>query len=372
MNKFLWAVVAVLVVGLGWWTLSNRGTSAPATETGPIKIGASIPLTGDVASIGEQIKAGIDTAVKEVNGAGGVAGRQIEVVYEDDKCSKDGATTFSKLVNIDHVTAIVGPLCSPAASPATPIAQQGHTPTIIWASAPGLTLAGDYIFRTYPSDSAQGGFAAKYVYDTLGKRRVAILYTKNPWGEGLRDVFTKRFTELGGAITDTEGADDASNDVRTQLTKIKASKPELLYMPAFPANSVAAVKQTKQLDITIPIMGGDALEAKDFLSVPEAEGVLISESKFSQTTDDFKARVKTATGADVGNFTALGYDAIKVLAQIMSAVGTNQQALRDAMVKVDYKSGVSVPEISFDQNRELKMPQYGIKVVHNGKTETAQ
>src|SRR3989344_5711994 len=161
MNKLVWIAVLILVV-IGLVILS--GKSGP-TETGPIRIGASLPLTGEAASYGEITKSGIDLAVKEVNDAGGIDGRMIEIIYEDDKCDTTGSNVFNKLVNIDKVDAIIGPVCSSAAGPGVPIAQSGKVPTIIWASAPGLTKAGDYIFRTYPSDSFQGKYAAEYAFN---------------------------------------------------------------------------------------------------------------------------------------------------------------------------------------------------------------
>src|SRR5262249_42722745 len=152
-----------------------------------------------------------------------------------------------------------------------------------------------------------------------------------------------------------------STDMRTQLTKIKSTNPELVYIPLYPANAGAAVKQAKSLGLKVPMLGGDALEAKEFLSVPEAEGVLISEAEVGEPDDAFKSAVKSLTGADAGFYTTLGYDALHILAQVMQKTGTNKQAIRDALVNVDYKSGVSLPEITFDQNRDQKYGTFWIK-----------
>src|SRR3990167_6450865 len=137
MNKIIIWVIVLILVFVGIMALTGEKSEVPTSTTGPIKIGASVPLTGEAASYGEITKAGIDLAVKEVNDAGGIDGRMIEIIYEDDKCDTTGSNVFNKLVNIDKVDAIIGPVCSSAAGPGVPIAQSGKVPTIIWASAPG-------------------------------------------------------------------------------------------------------------------------------------------------------------------------------------------------------------------------------------------
>lgn len=374
MNKTVWWIIAIIIIAASaWFVLTGKaGEKASDTGTGPIKIGASLPLTGEAASYGEMTKAGIDLAVKEINSAGGVKGRQIQVVFEDDKCARDGANVFSKLVNIDKVVAIVGPVCSAAAGPGIPIAQQGGVPTIIWASAPGLPKkGGNFIFRTYPSDSLQGRVAAEYIYNTLGKHSAAILYVKNDWGQGLNDTFAARFKELGGTITHVEGVTADATDMRTELAKIKASNPEIIYTPLYPAGAGAMVKQAKSLGIKTPLFGGDALDTKEFSSVPEAEGVLFTEGKLNNP-DAFKAKVKQITGKDSGPFTPLGYDSIKILAQVIGKVGTGQNVIKQELTKLDYTAGVSLPEISFDADRDLKSAQVEIRIIHGGKGEVYQ
>ena len=360
--KWVWIVVLVVVVGGGWYLF--KGGSAP-TETGPIVIGASLPLSGDTASFGEMTKAGIEVAVKEINDAGGVDGRMIEVVYEDDKCSVTGSSVFSKLTAVDHVVAIVGPVCSPAASSGAPIAQEAHTPTIIWASAPGITLAGSYIFRTYPSDAFQGKYAAEYVYNNLGKRNVGIIYINHDWGRGLSDTFTKRFTELGGKVTIAESVNPDSTDVRTVVAKIKATNPDLVYAPMFPAGGVQAIKEARALGLNVTFFGGDAYDTKDFTGASEVEGTLFTVGKTSQS-DEFKARIKAETGVDAGLFTPMGYDAIKILAQVIGKVGTNQDAMRAELTKLSYTEGESFPLISFDADRDLKEVTVEIKEAKGG------
>ena len=184
-------IVLIIVVGVSLLVWPNQQTTitgkavqstqtvATPTQT-PIKLGVSLPFTGEAASYGQGIVGGIELAVSEVNAAGGVNGRKLVLVKEDDKCaSKEGVSAMTKLVSVDKVDAVIGPLCSAAGGASLPVAQASKTPTIFWASAPKLPKTGDYVFRTYPSDSFQGKYAAELLYNKLGKKKVAVVYVQN-------------------------------------------------------------------------------------------------------------------------------------------------------------------------------------------------
>lgn len=363
MNKFTWIVIAVLVV-VGAFYFGGK----EETQTGPIKIGASLPLSGEVASYGEIAKIGIDLAVKEINDEGGIDGRLVEVIYEDDKCDKAGSDTFNKLVNVDRVDAIVGPVCSASASPGVPIAQKAGVPTIIWASAPGITKAGDYIFRTYPSDTFQGKYAAEYAYNVLGKRNVAVVNIKNDWGEGLKDVFTKTFTSLGGKVVYTESILQDTTDLRTVLAKVKNSNPDMLYFPVYPTSATSGLKQMKSLGMNMTIMSGDAFDTTEVTSVPESSGVLFTFGKLNNS-DEFKAKIKNMSGKESGIFTPVAYDSVKILASIMKEVGTDKVKMKEKLKSLSYTEGVSLPKIEFDADRDLSSAQTEMRVIKNGKSE---
>lgn len=365
---FIFGCIGVLIVAaLGFVLYAGKDDAAMR----PIRIGVSLPLTGEAASLGEQTKAGIELAQKELNDAGGIGGRQIQLIFEDDKCSKDGVDVFTKLVSLDRVDAIIGPLCSAAAGPGLPIAQANRVPTIFWASAPGLTSVGSHVFRTHPSDLFQGKFAAEYVYTTLGKRNAAVLYVNNDYGKGLSDVFADRFTELGGTINLVEGVAQDATDVRTQLTKIKAASPEALYMALYPASGAIAVKQAKGLGLDAVRFGSDALDLKEFISVPEAEGSMYSVGKFNQP-ETFATTLEAETGTTINTYSILGYDALRLFAFVMKEVGTEPEKVIEALATVRYTTGVGLPEIRFDEQRDLATAQYEVRVVRNGVSEVAQ
>ncbi|OGL83342.1 hypothetical protein A3B32_00660 [Candidatus Uhrbacteria bacterium RIFCSPLOWO2_01_FULL_53_9] len=366
-RNILWIVVAVIVVGGGLWLLS--GDNKTVSEEGPIKIGVSSPLSGEAASYGESARAGALLAQKEINEAGGVNGRMIELVFEDDTCSPSGVSAMQKLVNVDKVSAIIGPVCSPVAGAAIPIARSAEVPLIlIGASAPGLAGGPDSIFSTYPSDAFQGKFAAEYLYSDLGARKVAVLYVNNEWGVGLRRVFVERFKELGGEILFDEGVAQDVKDVRTQVSKIKNTNPDIVYVPLFPAGGIAAIKQFKEAGVDVPLIGGDAFLGDEIVNSGVSEGVMYTAAKVNNT-DEFKAQVKALTGVDANIIAPLAYDALKIYAGIMEKSGTDAAAVVKGLNDLTYTEGVSFPEISYDDNGDLEKAAYEVFVYKNGKAE---
>jgi branched-chain amino acid transport system substrate-binding protein len=362
----IWIVVAIVVVGGGWLLLSGGNKSAQ--ETGPIKIGVTVPLSGEAASYGESGRAGALLAQKEINDAGGVNGRQIELVFEDDTCSPTGVNAMQKLVNVDKVNAVIGPVCSAVAGAAIPIAREAGVPTImIGASAPGLAGGPDSIFSDYASDAFQGKFAAEYVYNKLGAKKVAVLYVNNDWGSGIRGVFSKRFAELGGQVVFDEGVEQNATDMRSQVAKIKSAVPDVVYMPLYPAGAVIAVKQLKEAGVTAKIFGGDALVGDEFLKSGVSEGVMFVTGAVGNT-DAFKAKIKAQTSLESPNIIApLAYDAIKIFAKVMADKGTDAKNVIAGLNALSYKGGESFPTISFDENGDLEGATYDVQVAQGGK-----
>lgn len=364
MKIIIGIIIVIAVVLVGYNIL--RG---PTTEE-PIKIGLSSPMTGEAASLGEGFSAGAQFAVKEINDAGGIKGRKIELIIEDDQCSSRGVNAITKLVEIDKVTAIVGPLCSAAAGPGLPVAQKAGVPVLVVGSAPHLTKIGDYIFRNYPSDAFQGKFAAEYIFNTLNKKKVAVMYTNNDWGAGINGVFVERFKQLGGQVLYDEAVTQDSSDLRTVIAKAKATKPEVIYFPAYPTNGVAGLKQMKELGITVPIIGGDGFDAEEIWRVPEAEGLLYTVAK-TNYPEEFQKRVKAATGKEANViYTAYAYDAVKIFEAVIGKVGTDRKAIRDELARTIYKEAIAVPVVEFDEQGDLKEATFEVRVVKNGKPET--
>jgi len=358
------AVIAV-IVGL------NKNARQEVSTGESIKIGFLGPLTGDAASLGTNAQKGVELAVKEINEAGGINGKSIELVYEDGKCNaKDAATAGNKLINLDKVTAIVGGLCSSETMAIAPVAEQQKVILFSYcSSSPGVTSAGDYVFRTYPSDAFQGVYAANMAQDKLNAKNVAILYCLSDWCVGIKDVFKKTFTAADGKIVAEEGYEQTTNDLKTQLSKIKEKNPDLIYFVGYTEASIIGLKQMKELDMDVQTLGADAWEDANIWTDTGAAG----EGKMwtvvsSEISDTFKAKMQTIGVNEVTLCSPQSYDATMILTNAMKKVGTDTTKIKDELYKVKDYQGVS-GVISFDSNGDLASASYVTKVVKEGKGE---
>jgi branched-chain amino acid transport system substrate-binding protein len=370
-KTLLWLGLIVIVIGVVVTLSGDRAPDVGSKE--PIKIGFIGPLTGDLATLGQNAKSATEIAVEEVNKAGGVNGRPLEIIYEDGQCDGKVATNAAnKLINIDKVPVILGGLCSSETSSFAGMAEQSKVVTLSYcSSAPNISQAGDYIFRDYPSDLYQGAFGAEYAFDTLDKKKVAILFVKGDWGTGIKNVFASEFKKLGGEILAEEGYDATARDLRTQITKIKATKPDLVYFLGYTDASIPGLKQVRELGLSVPLLGGDAWDDPKIYEDAgvAAEGIMYT-VPFAPLNDSFKEAMATKTGSsDVLACSPGAYDGIKILSQVMEKVGTNSTAIKDELYKVDYRDGVSSTQIRFDENGDPVGASYVVKVVRSGKSE---
>jgi len=365
----LWIVVIVLVV----WGIVSMSKKDGETSAETIKLGFVGPLTGDLANMGENARAAVGIAVDEINAAGGVMGKNLEVVYEDDACTgATGASAVSKLINTDKVVAVMGGLCSGATLGEAPVSEAAKVVQISYCSTnPTISQAGDYIFRDVPSDLFQADYAATYLVKN-GKKNVALLSTKNDWGDGLGKAFSEAFAKAGGTIVIAETFDPASKDLKAQLTKIKAKNPDAVYFAGYTDASIAGLKQAKELGMTSQFFGADAW---DDTKIWSELGTLGNGAMFTvvgtNTSAEFKAKMKEKLGKDdlvyCSNY---AYDAVKVLAQVMeSAKSSDSTAVKDGLYKAVFTGGVGSKELKFDANGDPVSANYVVKIVKDGKAE---
>ena len=369
MNKRYLAVLIGAIVLVGGVYLMKRDNQnnaiEPTQNTMPIKIGWMGPLTGDVANLGKDALAASQMAVEELNAAGGINGRKIELLIEDGKCNpKDASVAANKLINIDKVSSAIV-TCSPEVNVVAPIANANKVAVLSsCASAPNVTDAGDYIFRTYPSDSFQGVYVADYVYNKLGKRKVAILAEQNDWALGIEKAFKKDFEKLGGQVVVLEEFSEGVRDLRTQVTKIKNSDAELIYFPAFTEATLVGLKQLKEFGVNLPIIGGDTWDDQKVLESSFAQGVLYT-GVHSNFDVEWKAKM-LAKEINLTLCTPTSYDNVKIFADIIGRVGDDGEKIKNELYKVkDYKGVIG--NITLDQNGDLTSAAYDMKKIENKK-----
>lgn len=361
MKKFL-AITSLLALGLA--------ACAPTADdgTGPIKIGFIGPLTGDVASLGTDDHNGVLLKVREINAAGGINGRQIELISEDARCTgADSASAAQKLVSVDQVIAIIGGLCSGETLAAAPITEAGKvvllSPT---SSSPDVTSAGDFVFRNYPSDALKTKAMAKYFKDN-GMTKVAIIAENTDFSVGFRDSLAK---DIGMEFVFNEVVEPGTKDFRSLMTRLKdvdfdvfvadgQSPPTIALMVQQlreqGMEQVAITHDAGQTEETIAL-GGASVEGFRAINVAS----LSSDSAFGKT---FIAE----NGAPQAGLAYAGYayDAMGVLAQSIAEVGTDAAMIRDYLYQIPSYSGV-VGNFSFDENGDVLGINYKLIEVQNG------
>jgi len=317
-----------------------------------IKIGEYASLTGKEAAFGRSSHEGTVLAVEEANAAGGVLGKQIVLVTEDNQ-SKQGesATAVKKLIFRDKVVGILGEVASSRSLEAAPICQEYKIPMISPSSTnPQVTQIGNYIFRVCFIDPFQGTVMAKFAKDTLKIHRVAMLTSvSSAYSVGLAKYFKERFLADGGEIAIEQKFTEGSKDFAAQLTAIKAANVEGIFVPGYYTEAALIARQARELAMTMPLFGGDGWEAPELITIGGAavEGCYYS-THYSPQIDTpvvkaFVARFGARYGGEVPDaMAALGYDSAEVLVDAIRRAGSTEgPAVRDALAATKDFQGVT-------------------------------
>ena len=350
------------------------------TAKGPVIIGEVGSMTGSEATFGISSDHGIKLAVQEVNAAGGVKGRQLEVHALDDQSKpEEAATATTRLIASDHVTALIGEVASTRSLYMAPKAQAAHVPMISPSSTnPAVTKKGDYIFRACFIDTFQGYVMAKFAADDLKLKRVAILRdVRNDYSVGLANNFADDFKKMGGTIVSDESYSQGDVDFKAQLTNIKDSKPEAIFVPGYYNDVGLIARQVREVGMTVPLLGGDGWESEKLY---EVGGSALDGCYFSNhyAPDDPNPVIQTRIRHFVDNYTkaynnvpdslsAQAYDAAGLLADAMKrATDLSGPAIRDALAATKGYPGVT-GDITMDANRNPVKSAVVVKIAPGGK-----
>lgn len=349
----------------------RRGAVGNGGDSGPILVGYYGDLSGRTSSFGQSTRNGVEMAADEINQAGGIDGRQVKIVVEDDQGEPNkAATVVTKLINQDKVQALLGEVASSNSLAAAPKAQEAKVPMISPSSTnPAVTQVGNYIFRVCFIDPFQGEVMAKFAANNLKAKRAAILYDFNAdYSRGLYEFFKRSFTKLGGQIVSEQSYTQGDRDFSGQLTAIRAANPDVIYVPGYYGEVGVIANQTKQLGIKAPLLGGDGWDAPQLWELGGAalNGDYISNHysvddpspAIQKFVADYKERFKLLPDA----LAALGYDSMKVLADAIKRAGTTEgEKLRDAIAHTEEFAGVT-GLITIDQGRNAVKPAVVLKL----------
>ncbi len=356
--------------------LSSAGAFAAAND--PIKIGHYGSLTGKDAAFGVATRKGVLLAVEEINAKGGILGRKVEYVVEDIQ-SKQGesATAVKKLISRDKVVAVIGANASANSLEAGPICQNARIPMMAISSTnERVTAIGDYIFRICFIDPFQGAVLAKFAHGSLKARRVALLTaTNSPYSVGLSAVLRERFTALGGVIVAEQKYAEGDKDFRAQLTAVRTARPDVIAATGFYSEAALICIQARSLGLNIPIIGGDGWEAPQLteLGGKAVDGTYyctyFSADNHAPEVRSFVQRYQNRWNNEKPEgVSALGYDAMYVIAAAMERAGTTASPkFRDALAATKNFEGVT-GKTTIDEKRNSQKAAVML-AVKNGKSE---
>ncbi len=350
-------------------------TCCKSGEGDTIKVGEFASLTGKEKTFGTSSHEGTQLAIDEINKAGGVLGKQIELLTEDNQ-SKAGepANIVNKLISRDGVVAILGEVASSRSLEAAPIAQAAKIPMISPASTnPKVTEVGDYIFRVCFIDPFQGTVMANFATKTLNAKKIAVLTdAKSDYSKGLAKYFKEQFVKNGGVIVSELDYNGSDKDFKAQLTTIKGAAPDAVFLPGYYADVALIALQSKEIGLSIPLFGGDGWESDNLLQVggDAVEGHYFSthcspddaSPKMTAFVAAYKAKYKKTPDA----MAALGYDSAYVLAEAIARAGTTDgPQLRDAIAATKDFDGVT-GKFSLDAKRDA-LKSAAILQIKDGK-----
>lgn len=342
------------------------------SDDGEIRIGAYLSLTGADSTFGTDTRAGIELAVDRINAAGGIRGKRVRVLVEDDK-SLPGETAqkVQQLIDRDHVVALLGEVASSRSMIGGLIANTRHVPMVSPSStAVDVTRGRPWVFRACFTDAQQGDVAARFVFEKLGKRKVGLLYVaQDTYSSGLAATFRSSFEKLGGEIVAAKAYPLNETNYSTYLRELKAAGPEALFVPVYYKDVVPIARQAKAEGIDGSMLfGGDAWDSDVLLAgaAAELEGAHFTNSYAPDVPWEgaraFVAAYRARFGREVSGIAAQGYDgALLLLDAILRAGSESPEAIRDALAATrDFRGATGT--MTIDENHDANKPVVVLRI----------
>ncbi|MDQ3334875.1 MAG: ABC transporter substrate-binding protein [Myxococcota bacterium] len=356
-------VVLLAVVSCGGKKDDKGGGGGGGGNKGTIVIGHFASMSGPQATFGISTDRAIRLAIKEKNAAGGIKGRQIELVTIDDAGKQsEAATAVTRLINDHKAVAILGEVASSLSLAGGPIAQKAKIPMISPSSTnPDVTDVGDYIFRVCFLDDFQGWVAAKFAKDTLKATKSAILYDQaQAYSSGLADYYEKAFKQMGGEIVTKQAYTGGNLEISAQLQAIKGANVEIVFVPGYYSDAGTIIRKGREAGITAKFLGGDGWDSEE---LPKIAGDAVNGNFFTNhyapeedrpAVKNFVEKYKAEHKATPDGLAALGYDAALVLFDAMErSKSMDGKDLRDAIAATKDFTAVT-GTFSIDENRNAK------------------
>lgn len=366
------ALAALLVAGCGGEQAGGGGEPQGGGEepggATELVVGTVGPLSGDYATYGVSVRNGVKLAIDEINASGMLGDITLRLQDEDTGGDQaQAANAVNKLINQDNVTAIIGAVLSGETNTAAPFAQEAGVPIMTPSStAPGIADIGDYVFQNVIRDDVQSYQMGEYAVKELGLKKLAILYSNNDYGVGLRDGFKKGVEESGGEVVAIESYLDGDSNFSAQLTNISGAGAEGLYVAGYYTEAAKIAQQARQIGFEAPLMGADGLDSPQLIELggDAVEGTLFTSGFYAGSDDptiqEFVSKFEQAIGSKPDMFAANAYDSMYIIAEAIKEAGTDRAAIRDAIAGINY-DGIT-GTISFSANGEVEKDTFILKI----------
>jgi branched-chain amino acid transport system substrate-binding protein len=374
-------VLAMSALGLG----CDNKTASPGAEPGKAaasdpewKVGAYFSLSGDDTAFGVDTKEGIELAIDEVNKAGGVKGKPIKVLFEDDKSKPEEATNkVLQLIDRDHVVALLGEVASARSKAGGIVANKKKVPMISPSSTnPDVTKVGPFVFRVCFTDDVQGKMAAQFIVDTQKKKKVALFFASDDlYSSGLAKEFRDEAKKLGAEIVIEKSFLKKETNFTTYINEIKSANPEMIYAPIYYNAMTPIARQAKAAGVAGSMfVGGDGWDSDDLLrdAGDEMEGAFYTNHYAPDvpwpSSQAFVSKYKEKFNRAPTGLAAMGYDAAKLLADAMGrAKEVTPDAIREAIQNTKGFQGAT-GAITIDAERNADKPIVIVQI--KGKKST--
>jgi branched-chain amino acid transport system substrate-binding protein len=352
--------------GLAAIAITFSSASCGKNNAEEITVGAYLSLSGSDSTFGTDTRDGIELAVEEVNAAGGVKGKKVKVLYEDDKSTtQEASQKVRQLIDRDKVVALLGEVASSRSLAGGLIANTSHVPMVTPSStAVEVTKDREWVFRTCFTDDQQGEVAARFVKNEMKKTKVGVFYAaQDTYSSGLARSFRDEFKKLGGEIVVDKGYQKGETNFRTYLDQLKAANPEIIFVPNYYNEMVLVARQAKEVGLTgTSFVGGDGWDSSNLV---EGAGAELEGAYFTNhyapdvpwpNSKKFTETFRTKYKHDPSSLSAQGYDAARLL---FDAIGRASEAKPDAIRKAlaetkDFQGATGT--MSMDKDRNANKP----------------
>src|SRR6476661_6280928 len=345
-----------------------------------IKIGSAGPMTGANAAFGEQLRRGAMMAVEDINAAGGVNGKKLELVIGDDACDPKQATAVANKMVSDKVVFVAGHYCSGSSIPASDIYKEAKILQITPAST-NIKLTDDAfakgnttVFRTCGRDDVQGLTVGTYILKHSKDKKIAILHDKSPYGKGVADETKKALNKGGLRETMYEAYNDTDKDFTALINKMKQAKIDIIVLGGYHTAAALIIKQSREQGFGAQMVGFDSLETAEFgkLGGAATDGVLMSFPPKAEDDPKNAGLVKKFrdSGYEPAGYTLFTYAAVKVWAD----AATKAKSIEADKVAAALRSGTfdsAVGPLTYDEKGDIKNPVYDVYVWKGGKSYPA-